>query len=319
MSPQKTALILGVTGGIGGQLSDALLAHGWAVVALVRNPAKAAKQCDPRVRLVAGDAMNAQDTRKAAEGVEVIAHCVNPPGYRDWDKLVLPMVENTIAAAKAVGARILLPGTIYNYGLDAYPDLRVASPQNPVSRKGAIRVELERRLEQASRDGVPVLIVRAGDFFGGKSAGSNWMSQGLVKPGKPLGSISSPNAPGVGHSWAYLPDLGETIALLLDRGAQTPFERYHFSGTYDATGDEMVDAIRTAAGKRDLKVRPFPWWIIILLSPFVTLFREMRELRYLWRYSTRLDNDELVAALGHEPRTPLVDAVRKTLTDLRCI
>lgn len=88
-----------------------------------------------------------------------------PQGYRDWDKLVLPMADNTIAVAKAVGARILLPGTIYNYGLDASPDLRVSPPQHPVSGKGAIRAEMERRLEQASRDGVPVLIVRAGDFL----------------------------------------------------------------------------------------------------------------------------------------------------------
>ncbi|HKD46942.1 MAG TPA: NAD(P)H-binding protein [Rhizomicrobium sp.] len=319
MASQKTALILGVTGGIGGQLSDALLAHGWAVTALVRDPAKAAKQCDPRVTLIAGDAMKVEDTRKAAEGVSVIAHCVNPPGYRDWDKLVMPMLDNSISAAKAVGARILLPGTIYNYGPDAFPDLRAASPQHPISRKGAIRVEMERRLEKASRDGVPVLIVRAGDFFGGKSGGNNWMSQGLVKPGKPLTSISSPYTQGVGHSWAYLPDLAETIALLLDRGPQSSFERYHFSGTYDATGHDMVDAIRTAAGKRDVKVRPFPWWLITLLSPFVTLFRETGEMRYLWRYPLRLDNAELVAALGHEPRTPLVDAVRTTLTDLRCV
>src|SRR5215470_16720591 len=109
MTIQKTALILGVTGGIGGQLSDALLAHGWKVVAMVRDPAKAAGQCDPRIRLIAGDAMDAADTLKAAQGVQVIAHCVNPPGYKDWDRLVFPMIDNSIAAARAVGARILLP------------------------------------------------------------------------------------------------------------------------------------------------------------------------------------------------------------------
>jgi nucleoside-diphosphate-sugar epimerase len=319
MTSQKTALILGVTGGIGGQLSDALLAHGWRVAALVRDPSKAAKQCDPRVKLIAGDAMKAEDILKAAQGAGVIAHCVNPPGYRDWDKLVLPMVDNTIAAAKAVGARILFPGTVYNFGLEAFPSLKVSSPQHPVSRKGALRVEMERHLEWASREGVPVLIVRAGDFFGGKTAGNNWMSLGLVKPGAPLTSVNSPNTSGVGHPWAYLPDLAETMALLLDRGAEAPFERYHFSGFYDATGHDMTDAIRAAAGRPDLKVKRFPWPAVTFLSPFVTLFREMREMRYLWRNSHWLDNAELVAALGYEPRTPLADAVRTTLTGLGCI
>ena len=316
---QKTALVLGVTGGIGGQLSDALLAHGWSLAALVRDPVKAAGQCDPRIRLMPGDAMKAADTLKAAQGVQVIAHCVNPPGYKDWDRLVLPMIDNTIAAAKAVGARILLPGTVYNFGPDAFPVLKVSSPQHPVSRKGAIRVEMERRLEQASQSGAPVLIVRAGDFFGGKSGGNNWMSQGLVKPRKPLATVSSPNTPGVGHPWAYLPDLAEAMALLLDRGAQSNFERYHFAGVYDATGHDMTDAIRAAAGNPNLTVSRFPWWAITLFSPFVTLFREMREMRYLWRNDHRLDNRELVAVLGREPHTPLVDAVGKTLRDLGCI
>src|SRR5262249_54740534 len=177
----------------------------------------------------------------------------------------------------------------------------------------------ERRLLQASHDGVPVLIVRAGDFFGGKSGGNNWMSQGLVTPGKPLVEVKAPNPPGVGHSWAYLPDLAEAMALLLDRGPQSNFERYHFTGVHDATGRDMTDAIRTAAAKPNLKVKSFPWWVITLLSPFVTLFRETREMRYLWRNDHRLDNSELVAVLGREPHTPLVDAVRKTLRDLGCI
>jgi hypothetical protein len=47
-----------------------------------------------------------------------------PPGYRDWARLVLPMIDNTIAAARASGARIVLPGTVYNYGPNAFPVLR---------------------------------------------------------------------------------------------------------------------------------------------------------------------------------------------------
>jgi hypothetical protein len=59
---------------------------------------------------------------EAAKGCSVIVHAVNPPGYRNWAQLVLPMLDNTIAAAKAEGATIVLPGTVYNYGPDAFPD-----------------------------------------------------------------------------------------------------------------------------------------------------------------------------------------------------
>ena len=56
-----------------------------------------------------------------------------------------------------------------------------------------------------------------------------------------------------------------------------------------------------------------------LLSPFVETFREMREMRYLWKRPVKLDNSKLVAFLGHEPHTPLDIAVRATLAGLDCI
>lgn len=55
------------------------------------------------------------------------------------EKLVLPMIENTISTPRASGARILLPGTIYNYGPDAFPVLREDSPQHASTHKGKIR------------------------------------------------------------------------------------------------------------------------------------------------------------------------------------
>jgi nucleoside-diphosphate-sugar epimerase len=251
----------------------------------------------------------------AARGCSLVVHAVNPPGYRDWDKLVLPMMDNSIAAARAAGARVLLPGTVYNYGPDAFPVLREDAPQRPLTRKGRIRVEMERRLKES---GVPALVVRAGDFFGGGKSNSSWFAQGLVKAGTPLKSIGRPGRPGVGHAWAYLPDLAETMAELIEKTPAEGFQLYHFAGQFDADGEAMIGAIRTAA-RRPLKVEAFPWPLVVLLSPFVTLFREMMEMRYLWREPLRLDNSRLVAVLGREPHTPLDQAVRTTLTELKCL
>jgi hypothetical protein len=78
-------------------------------------------------------ALSAQDVRVAAEGCSVIVHAVNPPGYRRWPELVLPMLENTIAAALVLGATVLLPGTIYNFGPDAFPILNEDSPQRSLT------------------------------------------------------------------------------------------------------------------------------------------------------------------------------------------
>jgi hypothetical protein len=48
----------------------------------------------------------------------------------------MPMLHNTINAAEKNGALIVLPGTIYNYGPDAFPLLQEDSLQNPVTQKG---------------------------------------------------------------------------------------------------------------------------------------------------------------------------------------
>ena len=116
MSGNRTALVLGATGGIGGETAAALLRHGWNVVAMTRGQANGSRLTATgalaHVTWMTGDATNAADVLRAAEGVEVIVHAVNPPGYRNWGKLVLPMIDNSIAAAQATGARIVLPGTI---------------------------------------------------------------------------------------------------------------------------------------------------------------------------------------------------------------
>ena len=113
MTINGTALVLGATGGIGGEVAKLLLARGWSVRALHRNPDfLAAERKTSGLYWLRGDAMSAADVARAASGVSVIVHAVNPPGYRNWGKLVLPMLNNTIAAARAHDAQIVLPGSL---------------------------------------------------------------------------------------------------------------------------------------------------------------------------------------------------------------
>jgi nucleoside-diphosphate-sugar epimerase len=321
MISKGTVLVLGATGGIGGEVARQLLDAGWDTRALQRRAARPVEQRNG-ITWIRGDAMNRDDVMAAAIGCSVIVHAVNPPGYRRWSDLVLPMLDNTIAAACSVGATIVLPGTIYNFGPDAFPALTEESPQHPVTRKGAIRVEMERRLLAASHNGARVLIVRAGDFFGPQAA-NNWFSQGLVKPRKPVTAVSYPGSPAVGHQWSYLPDVARTmIELLARRDSLQAFSAFHMAGHWDTDGWQMVKSIQRVVARRvgkEPRTSAFPWWLISLASPLVTTFREMREMRYLWREPLRMDNARLIAILGREPHTPLDQAVEATLLGLGCV
>ena len=313
----RTVLVLGATGGIGGETARALARHGWRIRALSRNGFSV--NSTPSWEWVKGDSLDQASILSAAEGADVILHAVNPPGYKNWATLVLPMIDNTIIAARESGARILLPGTIYNYGADAFPLLREDSPQRATTHKGKIRIALEQKLEAAVQEGVRSLILRMGDFFG-PQAGNNWFSQGLVRPNEPVRSITYPGSKGTGHAWAYLPDAGEVFAQLMDREDDlADFDRFHFRGHWDADGTEMISAIRKVVKSDSISVKPLPWWLFRLLSPFHETMRELYATRPLWQTPIQLDNTKLVRFLGKEPHTPLETAVESTLKGMGCL
>ena len=91
MATTSTALVLGASGGIGGELARQLRDAGWQVRALQRGLATASETRDG-IHWLRGDAMRLEDVLQAAHGCAVIVHAVNPPGYRRWSDLVLPMI-----------------------------------------------------------------------------------------------------------------------------------------------------------------------------------------------------------------------------------
>lgn len=305
------ALVIGATGGIGGAVAERLVAGGWRVRALHRDPQAAQRaRGGGGLEWVRGDAMAQPDVVAAAQGVELIVHGANPPGYRNWAGLAAPMLASTIAAAKASGARILFPGNVYNFGPDAWPLAAEDAPQTPLTRKGRIRAQMETALAQS---GAKVLIVRAGDFFG-PTPGGNWLAQGLVKAGRPIASVTYPGPMDRTHAWAWLPDLAESMVRLAERDDLARVEVFHHRG-HVLTGAELVAALEAAAGRR-LAVQKFPWFALKALAPFNEMFREMLEMRYLWDEPLAMDNRRLVARLGAEPHTPIVEALRAALEGL---
>ena len=112
------------------------------------------------------------------------------------------------------------------------------------------------------------------------------------------------------------------VELLARRDSLEAFAAFHMAGHFDADGSQMAESIRRVVTRRTgrkPRIAAFPWWLLMLASPFVATFREMREMRYLWREPVRMDNARLTAVLGREPHTPLDEAVEATLIGLGCI
>ena len=309
-----TALVLGITGGIGAAIASRLAARGWTIRALTRRPPDQRPRMDYPVEWRLGDSLDQRSVREAARGAGLIVHGVNPPGYARWREDGLPMLANTIAAARDAGATILFPANVYVFSATSPATVDETTPRHPTTRKGKVRLEMETMLALAAQEhGVRVIAVRAGDFFG-PGVASSWFSQALAKGGLAARSAATLARPGTGHAWAFVPDLAETFARLVDRRSALPaFTLVHFAGHHDASGRDLAEAVRRVIGRKDLPIRPFPWIVVWLGAPFVRFLREALEMRWLWTTSLALDNGRLRSLIGEEPHTPLDDAVRTAL------
>lgn len=309
----KKALILGVTGNFGKAQAQALLNDGWEINLLIRDVAKFNDHDminDTRVTLVKGDASKHDDIVIAGQGCSAIVHGVNV-AYDLWQSLMPKINQNVMQAAKQLNATILFAGNIYNFSPDDGPVYHEQSAQNPITKKGAFRKQLEQDMAHfAQTQGVQIIILRAGDYWGPDSSASSLFKY-LVLDNITKGKIWLSGRDDKKHAWSYLPDLGKIgVALLNKRDALSLFEIFHSEGN-DLTMDEMIVAVENVVGKK-LKRGKFPWWMIRMLGVFNKTMKEMLELRFMSDVAQSLNQDKLTDFLGDVPKTPLNEALKIT-------
>ncbi|MEK6747935.1 MAG: NAD-dependent epimerase/dehydratase family protein [Pseudomonadota bacterium] len=289
----KKALIMGITGTFGSHVARALAAQGWAIRALMRDPAKApeaARDYD----LQRGDAGDIDSIRRAAADAEVIVYAVNPPYYA-WNNTALPWLNNAVTVAEERGLTLIFPGNVYVHDPADGPVFDEQSPSRPITSKGRIRVAMEERLRLAANQGARVILARAGDFIAA-DAKSAWLAA-LLKKTKRGYTLHAPGPRDLKHTWAYAPDLAHAVAELIARRAElTAFSAFHFGG-YHLSFDEMAAAIQQATGTH-VNIKNFPWWIMRSVAPFSPFVRSLLEMRYLWNREICLDDGKLRRILG---------------------
>jgi nucleoside-diphosphate-sugar epimerase len=307
----QTIAILGANGRLSNMVARAFHLAGYRVIAVTRKGLAKGLAADVEQR--AADAMDRQALIHATRGADIIFNGLNPQ-YTEWNKYVLPMGENVIAAAQAHGALHLFPGNVYNYGRSIPALVGDSTPREDSTRKGCIRNRLERLFRDRSLEtGVQTVIVRAGDFYGGKITGS-WFDL-FITARLAKGKFTYPGPFDLVHSWAYLPDLAETFVQVAGQADDlSGFEEFLFPG-HSMTGDELMHHCETASG-RELRRASVPWPLLRLGGLVVPILREVCEMSYLWRRSHRLDGTKLEMLLGSIPNRRPEAAVAAAIRDL---
>lgn len=278
-------LVAGASGLFGARAVQAFQAAGWQVRRYQRG----------------------SDMAKVAMGADVIVNALNPPMYHDWARLIPQITAQVLAAARASGATVIVPGNVYPYGDQPGP-WGPATPQRATSRKGAIRAQME----AAYRDsGLPVIVLRGGDFL--DETGKTVMAMLLKDAAK--GKIGLMGAPEVLRAYAYLPDMARLAVLLAEKRAELPrFADVPFAVLTFSMADMRAEMQQQTG--RSFRFAHFPWWFMRLASPVWELARELREMRYLFDLPHRLDPLPLQALLPDFQSTAFADVVAAHLNAL---
>ncbi len=301
--------VLGSNGHLGNAAIVAFRDAGWVVTGLGR----ANRRPVAGTAFTAGDADDVAVVKAAIADADVVVHGLHLR-YDLWGNgRAERQLQVVLDAMAGSGKTLLFPGTIYSYrGSDrtVAPGLRQSAEQP----RGAIRIRLEEMLrEAAAARGFQVIVLRAGDFFGGGNTG-DWFDAGmLMDVGK--GRLYHLGALAMRHSWAYLPDLGRAFVALAERRESLErFENFHFAGHWVAHAQVMA-AIQSSRGQK-LSVAPFPWWLLRAMGLVNPVMRDLYRMRYLWLNEMELVDPRLDALLGPGFVTPFEAAVAASLTDL---
>jgi nucleoside-diphosphate-sugar epimerase len=297
-------VVFGATGGIGRALTEELVRRGERVRAVSRSGTAIAG-----AEAVAANALDPEAAAPAADGAEVVYHCVNP-GYTKWPQLLPPVSQSILQAAESAGAKLVYADNLYAYGPVDGP-LREDLPAAAKGRKGRTRAEVAADLLAAHAEGrVRVTIGRASDYYGPHGTMSNageTLFGRLVAGQRPiwLGRLDQP------HTFHYLPDLASGLLELAERD-EADGGVWHLPAAKPLTAQHFIDLAAGAAGQEP-RVQTMPSIALTLGGVFSPMLRELRETQYQFRAPFVSDSSKFETAFGPVRATPHREAVPKTV------
>jgi nucleoside-diphosphate-sugar epimerase len=237
----------GTTGFLGSVVADVLRARGDTVVALVRDPAKAALLKKAGRDVVVGDLADPDALRRGCEGCDAVIHAgaiyevgIGAPRRVDMYEANVNGTERMLSAALAVG----IPKVVYVSSIVVFGDTKGAVVDEGFVRTGAYTSYYDETKTLAHRmalgfgeRGLPVSIAQPGQIYGpGDHSGIGALLRRAAAGKLPVLTFGD-----LGMNFVHVADVADGIVRLLDRGR--PGESYILGG-------EMVrlrEAVRVAA------------------------------------------------------------------------
>lgn len=282
-------LVVGA-GLIGKPLAERLVARGDEVSVATRSGAFV-----DGASSVALDASDAAAFGRAAQGVDTIFLCANPP-YPRWAADWPPIYQAAIAAATESGAGLVMVGNLYGYGPPERP-MTEDSPQLASERKGLVRkAGWEQALAAHARGDIRATEIRPSDYFGAQTLGSSHLGEGFFRPVLASRTARVVGDPAMAHSWSYLPDIVSTLIAASDYTGEWG-RAWHVPSNEPLPRTEIVRQINARWGVTG-SVAGIPRWLLSGLGVFNPTLREVSASSYQFRMPFVIDSAETERLLG---------------------
>ena len=308
MSRTTRHVIFG-TGAIGLATLDALLRRG--ETARMVNRSGSAPVPD-QVEVIRGDAADPQFTIDVSRGAQVIYQTLNPP-YSRWVEEFPALQAGVLAAAEAHGARLVSMENVYMYGRPAGRPLTETRDYAAHTKKGELRARMATELLAVHQAGkVAVAIGRASDYFGPRGGAQSNLGDRLFPAalaGKTASVLGDPDQP---HTYTYIPDIGEGLAVLGEHPA-APGQVWHLPNDPNTrTTRQLCELAFEQAGASRARVRQVPPVLLRLAALTNRTVRELLEMQYQFAEPFIVDSSKIANALGAHA-TPIEQALADTL------
>ncbi len=320
MSQTSTVLILGARGRFGSAAVRAFARAGWQVWAQVRPGASGPAMAG--VHWLAAEPSDTALLTVAARDATVVVQGLSPAyTHKAWRRDLPALTQAAIDVSRALGATLMLPASVYNFGKTMPALLHEDTAQAASTFKGQMRIASEAQVRAATQDGrMKAVVIRGGDFFG--SGTGSWLDEVMLK-GIRRGSLTYPGPMNIPTAWAWLPDMARSFVAVASRRHDLPaFETFHFAG-YSLSGQDWAQALSTIALEQgwlpaggQLRSRSLSWTLMRALGLVLPKIAALCEMRYQWFTPHTLVNSRMAALTGPEPHTPFPEALRMALADL---
>lgn len=301
-SHKKVVAVLGASGNVGRITVAHLLKNGYKVIAYGRSTPQF---IDGNVECKSIDYHRQSDIDSVYNHADVVLIMVGfeyslKVWKREWPLLMSKVYKNI---EDHEDEHTIFFDNVYGYGLVDGP-MTEDTPLNPVSKKGAVRAEINKNLNNFITRGLPVTVTKSADFYGPGVSSSvmgprfhEMLNKGIFE------WLGDPKAY---HTFTYLPDIPPFVLTVIEKKL---YGNYHIPSFDGSMSGHSIKKILEEHLGTELTTRSISGFSLWALALVMKPLRELKEMMYQYTNYYKFDSTKARSASKDTQVTDMKDGI----------